>query len=122
MVVLITEGFELYFNYFLSEEGEEAVRLHVQEERGGGRGRSAALRTGGEGPALLAQNPGDNPYLGIFSFLCILLSFGQTTYWGILSIFAALLSQNPVEHYVVFFTHLNILGSPSPSSPGKIEI
>ena len=58
-----TEGFDLYFNYFLSEEGEEAVRLHVQEERGGGRGRPAALRAGGEGPALLAQNPGDNPYL-----------------------------------------------------------
>ena len=95
-----TEGFDLYFNYFLSEEGEEAVRLHVQEERGGGRGRPAALRAGGEGPALLAQNPGDNPYLGIFSFLCNFLYLGQTTYWGILSIFAALLSQNPVEHYM----------------------
>ena len=82
MVVLITKGLDLYFNYFLSEEGEEAVRLHVQEERGGGRGRSAALRTGGEGPALLAQNPGDNPYLGIFSFLCIFFVFRANNLLG----------------------------------------
>ena len=44
--------------YSVTEEGEEEVWLHFQEERRGGRRRLAAVRACREGSPILSQNPG----------------------------------------------------------------
>ena len=60
-------------NVFVAEEGEEEVRLHLQEERGGGRCRLAAVRACREGAPFLPQNPGHN--INIFKILYLRIVF-----------------------------------------------